>query len=379
MVNKKTNSRLAETDFSHYNLREAFIDDQVEYIAALRDEALFSNWGVSVLVRIPLDENGQISDNTNIDEYSNFVDIKWLDTTETVIPKFTEYRQNISEEGMSADGMDALYPLEVLVPTKLFLPRNSRIVFNEYNAREEKIAREWVVLGTVQKQLSNSKTYTRIANCVPARKDLFNATDVYSGTIFFSTNTPTLGKNPDLRAESTIWFIKAGIDEAGLSKGLADGIFEQIPENPSYSEYIDTLLYYSSRPSQIIGAGQGFKEGEVIPVLDENDEQILIMTDKDTQIPLNVIINSVSDKGEILEFELSPDIGYTDFGTEGKEIILKKDSKFPATIKLENIPFVGSIYQESLKPDEILNPKFVLPIEINSVFSARNVALSVLN
>ena len=117
----KIKSRLTETDFSHINLRDAYITSYPEYAAALRDEALFSNYGIKALIKVPKKEN-------NVDEYSNFVDDDFEITTESVVPKFEQYRQNVSVEGMSADGTEGLYPLEVLIPTKLHLPKNSRIV-----------------------------------------------------------------------------------------------------------------------------------------------------------------------------------------------------------------------------------------------------------
>ena len=122
-------SRLKETAFSNYNLRDAYISSITDYVSALRNEALFSNYGTKVLVRIPLTDNFEDTDNF-VDEYNNFVNIEWKDTVESVIPLFKEYRQNLSEAGMTADGIDGIYPLEVIIPTKLHLPRNSRLVFN---------------------------------------------------------------------------------------------------------------------------------------------------------------------------------------------------------------------------------------------------------
>ena len=121
---KKIKSRLQETDFSRINLRDVYITEYPEYAAALRDEALFSNYGIKALVKVPKIEN-------NVDEYSNFVDDDFIITTESVVPKFEQYRQNVSVEGMAADGTEGLYPLEVLIPTKLHLPKNSRIVLTE--------------------------------------------------------------------------------------------------------------------------------------------------------------------------------------------------------------------------------------------------------
>lgn len=251
MKNIKNNSRLKETSFSSFNLRDAYIGSQAEYVAALRDEALFSNWGIKALIKIPVTEFGDLLEN-NVDEYSNFVDTEWLDTTETVIPKFNEYRQNVSEEGMSADGTYGLYPLEILIPSKLYLPRNSRIILSEYNAREERIAREWVVLGTVQKQLSGSKTYTRIANCVPARQSLFDSSNPSIGTIWFDYNVDNYINYNDIRAQGILWFLRSGVNMSKVSKVYQDAVQEQMLDQIGYDEQIFTLLYYDDRAKNII-------------------------------------------------------------------------------------------------------------------------------
>ena len=182
----KIKSKLKETDFSRVNLRDVYITEYPEYAAALRDEAIFSNYGIKALIKTPKIEN-------NVDEYSNFVDDDFEVTTESVVPKFEQYRQNVSVEGMAADGTEGLYPLEVLIPTKLHLPKNSRIVLTEYNSYEGMIAREWTVLSTEMKQLSGSKTYTRVAYCVPARQSIHRTgefKDLY-GIFYFGINDVT--------------------------------------------------------------------------------------------------------------------------------------------------------------------------------------------
>lgn len=179
----KIKSKLKETDFSRFNLRDAYITSYPEYAAALRDEALFSNYGIKALIKTPKIEN-------NVDEYSNFVDDDFEVTTESIIPKFEQYRQNVSVEGMAADGTEGLYPLEVLIPTKLHLPKNSRIVLTEFNSKEFMIAREWTVLSTEMKQLSGSKTYSRVAYCVPARQSIHRTAEFEElyGIFYFDIN-----------------------------------------------------------------------------------------------------------------------------------------------------------------------------------------------
>lgn len=153
-----------------FNHRSAIERTQVDYLAALRDGAFFDNFGIRVQVKIPKVEN-------NLDEYINFVDDDFHIQETVVVPKFKEYRRVLSELGQTAEED---YPLEIAIPSALHLPMNSRIILNEYNANENRIAREWRVLSTELKQISNSKSYTKIAYCVPARSNIFITSEVVS-------------------------------------------------------------------------------------------------------------------------------------------------------------------------------------------------------
>lgn len=229
-------SKLKETAFSRINLRDAYITSYPEYAAALRDEALFSNYGIKAIIKTPKIEN-------NVDEYSNFVDDDFDITTESVVPKFEQYRQNVSVEGMAADGTEGLYPLEVIIPTKLHLPKNSRIVLTEYNSNEYIIAREWVVLSTEMKQLSGSKTYSRVAYCTPARQTIHRTTEfeeMYG--IFYFNIYPVTDKAcyNNIRAQCTFYF---DITPTRLNKGLIVDIAEVVENELEYeTEHQEVLL-----------------------------------------------------------------------------------------------------------------------------------------
>lgn len=234
MVLRRNNSHLTETDFSSFNLRDAYISDYPEYAAALRDEAIFSNYGITVTVKVPKYEN-------DVDEYSNFVDEDFIITSETVVPLFSEYRQTVSIEGLSADGTDGLYPLQIIIPTKLHLPRNSRIVLNEYNAKEEKIAREWVVLGTEVKQLSNSKTHSKIVNCVAAKQlsyqtGMIKDRDLYSIFYFDINNVAQITKVNYIRSYLQGYFAIHTIDS---NKNFRKVLLTALNEN-AISDYSET-------------------------------------------------------------------------------------------------------------------------------------------
>ena len=154
-----------------FNLRSSFQDKQLDYIASLRDDAIMSVYGIPVEIKIPKQEN-------NLDEYVNYTDKNKEDfyyQKSFIVPKFKEYRQILSQYGNTAEEN---YCLECTIPSALHLPRNSRIILNEYDSNEYKVAREWRVLSTVTKQLSNSKSYTRIANLVPDRTSILNSPKV---------------------------------------------------------------------------------------------------------------------------------------------------------------------------------------------------------
>ena len=151
-----------------FNYRSVIEGRQVDYLAALRDSSFFNLYGIPAEIKIPKKEN-------NLDEYINYVDDEWDIQKTVVVPKFTEYRSILSQLGQTAEDE---YPLEILIPSGLHLPRNSRIILDEYNSHEDKIAREWRVLSTESKQLSNSKTYTRIAYCAPARASIYKTARV---------------------------------------------------------------------------------------------------------------------------------------------------------------------------------------------------------
>ena len=250
---KKIKSRLQETDFSRINLRDVYITEYPEYAAALRDEALFSNYGIKALVKVPKIEN-------NVDEYSNFVDDDFIITTESVVPKFEQYRQNVSVEGMAADGTEGLYPLEVLIPTKLHLPKNSRIVLTEYNSNEFMIAREWTVLSTEMKQLSGSKTYTRIAYCVPSRQSIHHTGQFPEqyGILYFNTHSVEgIEISHKLRAHTCFYFnIKpvslrntVSWDEIQENLDSSDHEVQEVPGNHQEPEWQENLYNEQDYPT----------------------------------------------------------------------------------------------------------------------------------
>ena len=382
MAKKISNSRLKETAFSQYNLRDAYITDMSDYVSRIRDEALLSNFSLQALIRIPV-TNGEVWDN-EIDEYSNFVNTEWLDTTESIIPLFGEYRQVLSEYGMTADGTDGLYPLQIILPTKLHLPRNSRIILNERDCMDNKVAREWQVLGTMRKQLSNGMTYSNVANCVPARQTTYNTRDLGGPhTIWFDgyCHEKCMEIIKDIRAQGTIWFVNKPINRNESTRAIEATIFEQIPEFPEINEKLEIPYYYDTRSKHIIDSGIGFTTGEEFDIYDNNGNQVYIQIDeRGTKVPLILYVTEVNENGGISAFKLNVEKGFTILGSDGDmQIELVKDEDFPAIINLVTVSAVGDIYNESLEAQVIEKPKYLTAYRMNAVFISKKIVATVIN
>lgn len=376
MVKTSSKSTLKEIDFSSYNLRDAYINESIELLAALRDEALFSNWGIKVLIRMPA-KDGKIVSN-NVDEYSNHVNTEWIDVVETVVPKFNDYRINVSDEGMTADGTTGVYPLEILLPTKLFCPRDSRIVLSEHDAYENRIAREWVVLSTQMKQLSGSKTYTQIADCVPARKETYNSTNPsYLSEFWFDSNVEIPVKIEEVRAHGIIWFLREGISRDKMVIGKRyEETYEQVSDNSDYAEYVRVPVYYDNRTQNITNAGTGFIVDDVYNLYDDNGKQLFVVIDdeENIKVPLSIKITKVGPNGEIIGFEYNVNRGYTLFGKNG----VLQVTIATAILNINCIDINNHTYQETILTPKVSSPKYVYPQNKIIKFSAKRVAISVL-
>lgn len=373
-------STLSETDYSSFNLRDSFITDNASYLADLRDEVLFSNWSIRALIRIPAKEN-------EVDEYSNFVDVGWIETTESVVPLFKDYRDNVSIEGMTAEQSE-LYPLQVLIPSKLHLPKFSHIIFTEYNSREEKIAREWQVLSTQMKQLSNSKTYSRVAWCVPARKETWNITVVNNFAIpaniwFWYNEIPEEGIIIDktLKASGTIWFSN---DEMPVAHVLTNDVQETPDTLPEVQESVILPYTYDTRSKNIINSGSGFVVGEEYNVLDAvgGDNILVTVEENGIPVPLKLRVLEIDEEtGALKAFTYNYTKGYDDFSEEYSQDVYVTSTSTVYSAKIKLVAFnthVENNVQEDVLPGIILKPKYAYGCTMNTLFEAKNVAVSVL-
>lgn len=376
MAKSSSKSRLKEVDFSSYNLRDAYINESVELLAALRDEALFSNWGIKVLIRVPAHEE-DINEN-NVDEYSNFVDIEWIDTVETVVPKFNDYRINVSDEGMTADGTTGVYPLEILIPTKLHLPRNSRIVLSEHDAYENKIAREWVVLSTQMKQLSGSKSYSQIADCTPARRTTYDSANTsYLSEFWFDYAVDVPVKVDEIKAQGIIWFLREGIPRTKLVIGKRYGeTYEQINDNSEYAEYVRIPVYYDNRIKNLVNAGTGFVVDDIYDLYDDDGNRlyVIINDEENIKVPFSIKITSTGPNGEITGYEYNVDRGYTLFGKDGVLQITIAD----AILNISCVDLDNRDYQETIETLKVSSPRYIYPQNKIAKFSGKRIAISVL-
>ena len=373
-------SILSEVDYSSFNLRDSFITDIVSYQADLRDEVLFSNWGIKVLIRQPLVEN-------SVDEYSNFVDVGWTESTESVVPLFKDYRDNVSVEGMTAEQSE-LYPLQILIPSKLHLKKYSHIIFTEYNSREEKIAREWQVLSTQMKQLSDSKTYSRVAFCVPARKETWNITTVKEASLpgiilFWYDDIPedAIVIDKDLKASGIIWFSN---DPIPVEHAITNDVQETPDYQPTVQESIVLPYTYDTRSKNIENCGSGFVVGQELDVLDAiGGDNILVVVDENGMPePLKLRVLSVDEEtGALKEFTYNYTKGYTDFSAEYSQDVYVTSASTTYSAKIKLVAFnthIDNNVQEDTIPGVITNPKYVDGGTINALFEAKGTAVSVL-
>lgn len=376
MAKSSSKSRLKEVDFSSYNLRDAYVTDNVNYLSDLRDEALFSNWGIKVLIRIPA--HGDEINTNNVDEYACFVDTEWIDTVESVVPKFNDYRINVSDEGMTADGTTGVYPLEILLPSKLFVPRNSRIILSEHDAYENKIAREWVVLSTQMKQLSGSKTYSQIADCVPARKETFDSADTsYLSEFWFEYGIDLPAKETGVRAQGMIWFLREGVPCNKLIIGKRyNETNEEIVAESQYEEYVRIPVYYDNRSQNLINAGTRFVVDNVYDLYDKDGNQLFVIIDdeENIKVPFSIKVTKVGNSGEILEYEYNVERGYTLFGKDG---VLQVNVE-NAVLDINCIDINNKTYQETITNLKVSSPKYIYPQNKITKFSAKRIAISVL-
>lgn len=372
-------SLLQEIDYSTFNLRDSFVTDISSYQADLRDEVLFSNWGIKVLIRIPKNEN-------EVDEYSNFVDCGWIETTESVVPLFKDYRDNVSVEGMTAEQSE-LYPLQILLPSKLHLPKFSHIIFTEYNSREEKIAREWQVLSTQMKQLSNGKTYSRIAFCVPARKETWNIASmdelITPATIWFWYGISKEGINVDtsIRAQGTIWF---SYDQKAVAHIITDDVQETPDILPEVEEVTELLFTYDDRAKNIMNPGNGFRAGYEYALFDGDGNPVeVIIEENGLSVPLTVQVLAIDEEtGAIKEFTYNYRKAYTDYSRDNyREVYLSSGEVGSlATIKLIALNnHVIDDVREDVLHGTINNPIFIQSVKLNALFEAKGTAISVLN
>lgn len=384
MISYNNNSsRLTETSFSNNNLRNSYISPQAEYLTALRDEALFSNWGIPVSISVPCHSDGVVNEN-NVDEYSNFVDERWLTTTETVVPLFKEYRQNVSEEGMSADGTDSVYPLQMYIPSKLHLPKNSKIVLTEYNSRDEQIAREWTVLSTEMKQLSDSKTYARIANCVPTRKILFNTGETYEVNYGFYVNPLEVSLVDTLSCQGVLWFDRQAIATDKIFTVFVSDLQENPTSGGDTQEQLRLPLFLDTRTINIAFSGMGFAVGEEFNVLDDNGDTVEVVQYPSEELTtLKMIIDEVGDLGQILKYHYNVSGIYSAGSILDALTVISlrpNNTEFFAVARINFVTCLweGEIYSETNIEDGISDPKYVLVNNKRIVFAAKPIAASVL-
>jgi hypothetical protein len=96
--------------------------------------------------------------------------------------------------------------------------------------------------------------------------------------------------------------------------------------------------------------------------------------------PLKVIVTSINTDNTIKTFEYNYQEGYTTFGKTGIiEGHLKQNNKIIAKLNLISIDKYGDNYQEVIEDVSVAAPKYFIPYQMDAVFYAKRVSVSVLN
>jgi hypothetical protein len=236
-----------------------------------------------------------------------------------------------------------------------------------------------MVLGTIQKQLSDSKTYSRIAHCVPARQGTTENIETNEHTIWFDWDCGNIEHVNTIRAQGIIWFEKSRINGMYVRKVLSDEIQEQIPDYPQFNEQISTLVYYDTRPIHIINSGKGFKVGDKYPVMANGKQVEVFISETGEKLPLEITVTNISNiDGSLKGYELNTERGYTEFDNDTLVIQFGNLKGYEATVEIISTPWTNDVYQESLEATAVLYPKYLQPYMNETVFSAKSIMINVI-
>ena len=89
----------------------------------------------------------------------------------------------------------------------------------------------------LMKQLSDSKTYSRVANCSPARKSSFDNIETTLHTIWFDWYCNNLNKKTNIKAQGIIWFEHCLLPLGSVKKVIRlDDLYEELTNDSEYCE-----------------------------------------------------------------------------------------------------------------------------------------------
>ena len=228
------------------------------------------------------------------------------------------------------------------------------------------------------KQLSGSKTYSQIADCVPARKETYNSTNTsYLSEFWFEYGLEQPIKIEDVRAQGIIWFLRDGIPRTKMVIGKRyDETYEQITHDSEYAEYVRIPVYYDNRNQNLVNAGTGFAVDDEYELYDDDGNQLYVIIDdkENIKVPLIMKITEAGDNGEIIGFKYNVERGYTLFGKDGVLQVMIAD----AVLNINCIDINNYTYQETILTPKVSNPKYIYPQNKITKFSAKRIAISVL-
>ena len=171
---------------------------------------------------------------------------------------------------------------------------------------ETRFIPKWnLLILTQMKQLSGSKAYTRIAQCVPARKESYKNIHTNLATFWFDCFTERFSKDDRLRAQGEFWFVHLMPEKDKIFVAVLDGDYWETPVyNPEYNESLNDIVYFDTRHKTILDGGYAFVEGETY-VLKYPDGNIIYVQqpNSDIKTPLTLIVDKVDEKGTLLEYK----------------------------------------------------------------------------
>ena len=116
------------------------------------------------------------------------------------------------------------------------------------------------------------------------------------------------------------------------------------------------------------------------PVIKDGKQVEIFINEAGEKLPLEIEVTGVSNvDGSLKSFILNTEKGYTEFDDDTLVVQFGNIEQFKANVEIKSIPWTIDTLQETLSANEVLNPKYLNPYEIDTVFKAKRIAINVFN